>query len=235
MPSTALPFGDAGFYRTVLLAFSALFAIVNPVVNAIIFGQITADRSHAERLRLARRVGLYSLGLLLFSLWVSSYVLNFFGISLGALQVAGGLIIAVGAWRLLHAPEQREALKESQAHQDGRTVAAENVNDIAFFPVSIPFTIGPGTISLCITLSADRPDNGTALPYLLALTLAAVLMAITIWVIFSFADRLASFLGRTGARAITRLFALLLLCIGVQIIAGGVETLLLPVIAAVKG
>ncbi len=234
MPSIVLPLADAGFYHTVLLALSALFAIVNPVVNAIIFGQMTADRTHSERLRLARRVGLYSLALLLFSLWASSYVLNFFGISLGALQVAGGLIIAAGAWRLLHAPEEREALKESQLHQDGRTAATENVNDIAFFPVSIPFTIGPGTISVCITLSANRPTAGNALPYLLALSTAAILMAITIWVIFSFADRLAPLVGRTGARAVTRLFALLLLCIGVQILAAGVETLLLPIIAAAK-
>ncbi|MCB8880228.1 MarC family protein [Acidisoma cellulosilytica] len=235
MPTIILPLADADFYHTVLLTFSALFAIVNPVVNAIIFGQITADRTHPERMRLARRVGLYSLALLLFSLWVSSYVLNFFGISLGALQVAGGLIIAVGAWHLLHTPEKREVEKQSQVRQDGRTVAAENVNDIAFFPVSIPFTIGPGTISVCITLSADRPTHGSVLPYLLALSTAAVVMAITIWIIFSFADRLAPLFGRTGARAITRLFALLLLCIGVQIVAGGVETLLLPIIAAAKG
>ena len=235
MPSIVLPLTNAYFYDTVLLAFSALFAIVNPVVNAIIFGQITADRTHHERLRLARHVGLYSLALLLFSLWVSSYVLNFFGISLGALQVAGGLIIAVGAWRLLHAPEEREAQKESQIHQDGRTAAAANVNDIAFFPVSIPFTIGPGTISVCITLSANRPTTGSALPYLLALTTAAILMAVTIWIIFSFADRLAPLLGRTGARAITRLFALLLLCIGVQIMAAGIEAWLLPIISAAKG
>jgi len=235
MPSIVLPLAAADFYHTVLLAFSALFAIVNPLVNAIIFGQITADRTHPERMRLARRVGLYSLALLLFSLWASSYVLNFFGISLGALQVAGGLIIAVGAWRLLHAPERREAEKQTQVRQDGRTVAAGNVNDIAFFPVSIPFTIGPGTISVCITLSANRPVNGNALPYLLALSAAAVLMALTIWIIFSFADRMAPLLGRTGTRAITRLFALLLLCIGVQIVAAGVEALLLPIIAAAKG
>src|ERR1700761_4438349 len=98
--------------RTVLLAFTALFSIVNPLLNAIIFNQMTADRTHAQRLRLARRVGLYSLGLMLFALWVGSYVLNFFGITLGALKVAGGLVIAYGAWRLLHAPERREAEKE---------------------------------------------------------------------------------------------------------------------------
>jgi multiple antibiotic resistance protein len=221
--------------RTFLLAFSSLFAIVNPVLNAVIFSQITADRSHAERVRLAWHVGLYSLGLLLFSLWLGSYVLNFFGITLAALKVAGGLVIATGAWRLLHAPEIREAEKEQQARQDGRTEAAANVGDIAFFPVSIPFTIGPGTISVSITLGAARPANGAALPYLLTLTLAALAMALTIWVMFRFADQLAPLIGRTGSRAITRLFALILLCLGVQIAGSGIETMLLPLIAAAKG
>ncbi|HEX3983850.1 MAG TPA: MarC family protein, partial [Acidisoma sp.] len=216
MPIIVLPVA-ADFFKTVLLTFSALFAIVNPIVNAIIFAQITADRTHAERLRLARRVGLYSFGLMLFALWVSSYVLNFFGISLGALKVAGGLVIAFGAWRLLHAPEQREALKDAQARQDGRTTAALDVNGIAFFPVSIPFTVGPGTISVCISLSASHPTAGSALPYLAALSTAALAMAIVVWLSMSFADQMAPLFGKTGARAVTRLFALLLFCIAVQI------------------
>jgi multiple antibiotic resistance protein len=225
----------AGAFSAFLLAFSALFSIANPVVNAIIFSQITADRTHQERLRLARRVGVYSLILLLFSLWVGSYVLSFFGITLGALKVAGGLVIAVGAWRLLHAPERREAEKEEQLHQGGRTAATEDVGDIAFFPVSIPFTVGPGTISVSITLGAGHPPGAAALPYLLGLSLAALAMALVIWVLFTFADRIGPVIGKTATRAMTRLFALVLLCLGVQIIASGVETLLLPVVAAARG
>jgi multiple antibiotic resistance protein len=229
-----LPGAAGGFLDTFLLAFSALFAIVNPILNTLIFADITADRPHGERLRLARRVGLYSFVLLVFSIWAVSYVLNFFGITLGALQVAGGLTIAVGAWRILHAPERQEAVKESQALHDGRSISANSVNDIAFFPMSIPFSIGPGTISVCISLSADRPP-GRVWPYLLTLTVAGLAMAVTIWALFSFADRLSGFIGRTGSRALTRLFALLLLCIGVQIIASGAETLLLPIFAAARG
>jgi multiple antibiotic resistance protein len=225
----------AAMPNTALLAFTALFSIVNPVLNAIIFNQMTADRTHGHRLRLARRVGLYSLGLMLFALWVGSYVLNFFGISLGALKVAGGLVIAVGAWRLLHAPERRETEKEEQLHQGGLTAATENVGDIAFFPVSIPFTVGPGTISVSITLGAGHPPGAAALPYLLSLSLAALAMAIIIWVLFSFADRIGPVIGRTASRAMTRLFALILLCLGVQIVASGIATLLLPVVAAARG
>lgn len=233
MLSTLLPAAAATFFNTVLLAFSALFAIVNPIVNAMIFAQITADRTHRERLRLAGRVGLYSFALMLFALWASSYVLNFFGVSLGALKVAGGLVIAVGSWRILHAPEQREARKDAEARQAGRT-AARTVDDIAFFPVSIPFTVGPGTFSVCISLSANRPTGNGTLPYLLALSAAAFAMALVVWVMLRFADSVSPIFGTTGTRAITRLGALLLLCIGVQIMASGAETLALPVIAAAR-
>jgi multiple antibiotic resistance protein len=225
----------SGMPRTFMLAFAALFSISNPVLSAVIFNQITADRTHGQKLRLARRVGLYSLILLLFSLWVGSYVLNFFGITLGALKVAGGLVIAFGAWQLLHAPDRREEQKEEQARQDGRTEAAETIGDIAFFPVTTPFTIGPGTISVSITLGAGRPASGDVLPYLLTLSLAGLALALIIWALFSFADRVGPLIGKTGARALSRLFALILLCIGVQIVGAGVETLLLPVIAAAKG
>jgi multiple antibiotic resistance protein len=231
-PATMDTFADLP--RMILLSFIALFSIVNPLVNAIVFNQLTAEHTHPQRLALARRVGLYSLGLMLFALWVGSYVLNFFGITLGALKVAGGLVIAVGAWRLLHAPERREAEKEEQLNQGGRTAAVTDIGDIAFFPVSIPFTVGPGTISVCITLGADRPQGIAALPYLLGLSLAALAMALIIWVLFSFADRAGTVIGRTASRAMTRLFALVLLCLGVQIIGSGIETLLLPVIAAAK-
>ncbi len=231
-PATAAAF--AAMSRTALLAFTALFSIVNPLLNAIIFNQMTADRTHGQHLRLARRVGLYSFGLMLFAIWAGSYVLNFFGITLGALKVAGGVVIAAGAWRLLHAPEHREAEKEQQLHQGGRTAATEDLGDIAFFPVSIPFTVGPGTISVAITLGAGHPPGAAALPYLLSLSLAALAMAIVIWVLFSVADRIDRLIGRTATRAMTRLFALILLCLGVQIAASGIETLLLPVIAAAR-
>lgn len=234
MLSNLLPHALSSSLHTFLLAFSALFAIVNPILNTLIFADITANRGRADRLRLARRVGLYSFILLLFSLWAVSYVLNFFGVTLGALQVAGGLTIAAGAWRILHSPERQEAMKESQALHDGRSLSASSVDDIAFFPMSIPFSIGPGTISVCISLSANRPAGG-ALLYLLTLTAAGLAMAVVIWILFSFADRIGAFIGRTGARALTRLFALLLLCIAVQIITSGAEALFRPIIIAAHG
>ena len=91
----------SGSIQTFLLTLSALFSIVNPSGAALIFSQITAARSHGERLMLARKIGVYSALVMLGALWGGAYVLSFFGISLSALRIAGGLIVAASAWRLL--------------------------------------------------------------------------------------------------------------------------------------
>lgn len=211
-----------------LLAFPALFSIVNPIGAALIFSQVMADRAHDERVRLARRVGAYSLMVLLVSLWAGSYVLNFFGITLGALRVAGGLVVAIRAWGLLTAPEVQEARKERQA------APASAAEDAAFFPLTMPFTTGPGTISVAIALGSARPASGVGLwAFFAGATAAAVLVALTVWTAYSSADRLIALLGASGARVVTRLVAFLLLCIGVQIMSNGVQDLLTPVLHGV--
>ena len=102
-----------------LLAFPALFSIVNPFGAALIFAQATAGRSQTEIMGLSRLVSFYSFMLLMVSLWFGSMVLSLFGITVNALRVAGGLVVAVRAWDLLNSPENVEAQKEKQA-QIGR-------------------------------------------------------------------------------------------------------------------
>ncbi|MBP2312783.1 MarC family protein [Azospirillum soli] len=206
-----------------LLAFTALFSIVNPIAMALIFSQVTADRSPKERAQLAKLVGVYSALVMLTALWAGSYVLNFFGISLAALRIAGGFVVAERAWVLLTAPEVQEARKQEQA------APAENIEESAFFPLTIPFTTGPGTISVCIALGATRPANPAALEeFFLGLSTAALAIAVLIWLSYRSADRLVALLGKTRARTLTRLFAFLLLCVGVQILLNGVLDALGP-------
>ncbi len=226
MQPDQLPFGAV--IGAFLLAFPALFSIVNPRGAALIFSQVLADRTHEERTVLARRVGAYSLAVLLVSLWAGAYVLNFFGITLGALRVAGGLVVAVRAWGLLTAPEVQEARKEEQAAPAG---AAE---DAAFFPLTMPFTTGPGTISVAVALGSARPASGVGLwAFFAGVTAAAALVALAVWIAYSSADRLIARMGTSGARVVTRLAAFLLLCIGVQIMSNGVQDLLTPVLHGV--
>jgi multiple antibiotic resistance protein len=207
-----------------LVGFPAIFSIVNPVGNALTFLNMTADRTHRERVVLARRVGLYSLTVLLGSIWFGAYVLAFFGISIGALRIAGGLAVAVQAWTMLMAPDQILAPKS----QNGKTASGPR-QDVAFFPLTMPFTAGPGSIAVAIALGAESgSENGRQIWAFGGTTLAALAIAALVWIIYASADRLSLLLGVSGERVLGRLVAFLLLCIGVQMLWTGIEGLLSP-------
>ncbi|MBY0613379.1 MAG: MarC family protein [Beijerinckiaceae bacterium] len=205
-------------FGSFLLAFSALFSIVNPISGAMIYSQVTADRTHAERLTLARKIGIYAALVLLVALWGGASVMSFFGITLGALRIAGGVVVSVSAWEMLYQRQQKEDRKIEQA------APAAVENDIAFFPMTIPFTTGPGTISVAIALSSTHPPlTANNAPFFIGVSLAALAIAALVWVSYSFADTLVRLLGPGRSRVVTRLFAFLLLCIGVQILLNGVS------------
>ena len=202
-----------------LLAFPALFSIVNPMGTAFIYNEVTAHLPQGERARLAGRVGVYALLTMLGALWGGAYVLNFFGVTLAALRIAGGTVVALQAWTLLTVPEEREQRKQQQA---GQPAAA--AQDMAFFPLTMPLTTGPGTISVAIALGAERPASGLGLlPFFFGVSGAAAAIALLVWVSYRSADRVAALLSASARRTVSRMMAFLLLCVGVQILITGVE------------
>ena len=208
-----------------LLGFPALFSIVNPVSGAFIFRTRTVERSHAERVRLARRVGVYAAAVMLVALWAGSYVLAFFGITLPALRCAGGIVLALYAWASLNAPERREARKAEQVD------AASGQEDVAFFPLTLPFTTGPGTISVAVALGSAHPPAGLGLvTFFIGMSVAALAVAGLVWALYSASDRLSNLLGQVASRVITRLSAFFQLCIGVQILITGITEVLQPLL-----
>ncbi|RUP00404.1 MarC family protein [Hyphomicrobium sp.] len=214
-----------------LVAFPALFSIVNPFGGALIYSQITLGRPHPERVFLAWRVAAYSAIVMLVSLLIGATLMSFFGVSIDALRVAGGTVVAVSGWRMLYNPQETEDRKQDHASDTRRATAWSS--DVAFFPLTMPFTTGPGTISVAIALSSNRPpDAAELLPFFCGLCGAAIAVALTIGFCYSSADRLVSLLGPGRARILTRLSAFLLLCIGVQILITGIQGALVSVIAA---
>jgi multiple antibiotic resistance protein len=224
-----VPFPLQGLIGSFLLAFPALFSIVNPLGGALIFNQVSGHRTAADRRSLAARVAFFSAIVLLASLWAGSYVLNFFGISLGALRLGGGLVVASRAWQLLNAPDETEARREQQAQP------ALMSADSAFYPLTMPLTTGPGTISVAVALGAERPAKlADLIQFMLGVSGAAVLLAAMIWVAYRYADGVTRLLGSGGTRVMTRLVAFLLLCIGTQIMVTGIEDLAGEFIAGLK-
>lgn len=205
-----------------LLAFPSLFSIINPIGGALIFNGVMTPFAHSDRVATAERVGVYALLVLLGALWGGAYVLNFFGVSLGALRIAGGAVVALSAWSLLMSPDRHEDRNRRQ-----RETAPEDTKgnplEMAFFPLTLPFTTGPGTIAVAITLGAERPTGGSGLiAFFLGVSAAALANAAIVWVFYRFADRVTGWMGASARSIVSRLTAFLLLCIGVQILVAGV-------------
>jgi multiple antibiotic resistance protein len=134
-----------------LFGFGALFAIINPYGLAFVFLDKTMSLSESERARVALRVAIYAFGVLLVSLFIGSQILNFFGISIPALRIAGGLVVAVSGWSMLHAPPLSHDLRATS------TANFIAIRKMAFFPLTIPLTAGPGTIATAIAIGTNRP------------------------------------------------------------------------------
>jgi multiple antibiotic resistance protein len=208
-----------------LIGFPALFSIVNPISGALIFRGVTETLGPADRSAVARKVAFNSLVVMMTALWAGSYVLAFFGISLAALRVAGGVVVALSGWNLLNTPERHEARKQEQM------AGAGDSDDQSLFPLTIPITTGPGTISVAVALGAGHPKQLPGLGwFFLGMTGAALALTAVIWVAYHFADRLTASMSATSARTVTRMAAFLLLCIGVQILITGVEDVLGPLL-----
>lgn len=213
-------------FAAFLLAFPALFSIVNPLSGAIIFHEVTALQMHEQRLTLARRVALYSMLVMLTALLAGTYILSFFGISLNALRIAGGLVVAVRAYEMLSAPDNSTARKQREAEPVG-AAETEDLESYAFFPLTLPFTTGPGTIAVAISLGTARPDALPAMgAFYFGASLAVLANALLIWACYTMADRMAAALGATGRQVVARMAAFLLLGIGVQIAINGIVPVL---------
>ncbi|MCJ2068836.1 MarC family protein [Methylobacterium sp. J-030] len=223
-----------------LLALSGLIAIVNPIGGAFIFAQVTVAYSHAERVLLSRRIGVYAALVMLGALWAGTPILNFFGVTLAALRIAGGLVVMASAWTQLNRPEAREARKQAEASGStgrGAVVPSEPVpaalSEIAFFPLTLPFTTGPGTIAVAITLGANRPTAyAERTGFYLGVTLSALAVAVAVTLLYASADRVVALIGQARARVVGRLFAFLLLCVGTQILINGLTDVIAPLLAA---
>jgi len=207
--------------KSILLVVSALFPIVDPIGGSPVFLSLTRDYTTQTRKLLARSIAVNSFVLLVASFAIGSHVLSFFGISLPVVQVGGGLIVISTGWAML---KQKD---EDERDAVGRTVSSADALGKAFYPLTLPLTVGPGSISIAITLGANEPRHlGANLLALLAATIASAFLAVTIYLCYAFADRLGAKLGPTGINVVIKLSAFLLVCIGVQILWNGARQLL---------
>jgi multiple antibiotic resistance protein len=210
--------------KSLFLILSALFPIVDPLGGSPIFLAMTSQYSAETRRVLSWKIAFNSFCLLVGSYFIGTHILTFFGISLPVVQVGGGLIVISTGWTLL---KQGNDYGKKELAQD---VGPKDPYRDAFYPLTLPLTVGPGSISVAIALGANAPHHhGFFLWSILAALVGCVLLAVSIFLCYGFADRLGHVLGPTGMTVILQLTSFLLVCIGVQILWNGASALLASV------
>jgi multiple antibiotic resistance protein len=213
------------FIKVLLVAFVTLFPVVNPIGDAPIFLALTQWYPNSVRTVLARKIAAYGFALLAGSFLFGSIILDFFGISIVVIQIAGGLVVAATGWTLLNQKDDDTTTSAKTAPD-----SLEDALQHAFYPLTLPITVGPGCISIAITLGAHlRHQAGPGWEHgyprhFFAALVGMALLCVLVYFCYANAQRLVKVLGKSGTTIMTRLSAFILLAIGVQIMWNGLSS-----------
>jgi multiple antibiotic resistance protein len=219
-------------FASFVAVFAALFPVVNPLGDGPLFLNMVQGCSREVRNQLARSVSINAFFLLLLSMLIGPQLLLFFGISLPALKLAGGLVVMGMGWGLLN--QKPPSNKDSN---DSAGITDATASNSVFFPLTMPLTTGPGSIATAISLVAAYQDGKSLnlikeLPAVLGTVAALITLSIVIYVVYRESSGIQKLLGPAGTNALMRLFAFILLAIGVQIFLGGAQAFTNEVIGA---
>lgn len=206
------------------LAFSALLPLINPLGSALVLLGLVGDAPASVYRDLARKIAIRTTLFLAVVELVGTALLEFFGISLPVVQVAGGLVLASMGWGLLN---QHEVKADPDRTQVAET-SFGSLEQKVFYPLTFPVTAGPGCIVVMLTLSAHASVKGVLGDVLahVGVFMAVVALSLLVFVCYAYAPKITARIPAQTAHGILRVIAFVLLCIGVQITWNGVESLL---------
>ena len=198
-------------------ALVSLIVITNPLSKLPLFVSLTQGMSEERRRQQALWAGIYSAAIMLVSLAGGNMLLAFFGISYGAMRIAGGLVVEMIGYQMLFGGNT----------PNNAPIVRRDKDDYAFFPIAMPGIAGPGTIAVVIGFSTeiaelkDYVDLAVALGWTAA---AIVVTASASWAVMRYSDLLTRRLGPSGTLVLGKLMGFILICIGVQFVGSGIRT-----------
>lgn len=199
-----------------IFTFAALFSVINPLGTVPIFVGLTTDNSKEERAKIAFWTSFNVLIILVLSFFVGKYILLFFGISLSALKIAGGLIITSSGFALLTGKFTEHKGMKKREKDDAYTRS-----EVSLTPLAIPMLAGPGTISLLITYHEAHSSFVDRL-----LILAAILFTVVvIYTVLKSAFIIVKGLGASGINALSRIIGFIVIAIGVEYIISAIVSI----------
>ncbi|MFW0699718.1 MarC family NAAT transporter [Pantoea sp. R13S299] len=208
--------------KAVGLGLVVLLPLANPLTTVVLFLALGSRFSYVERNRVSMQTSLCVFIILLVAWYGGKLVMRTFGISIPGLRIAGGLIVAYIGFRMLFPAAQQNAL----AGDEGQSEEAVSKHDtsIAFIPLAMPGTAGPGTIAMVIS-SASTLKHGVNFPewvITVAPPLIFLVVSLITWICLRSAGAIMRMLGNSGIDAISRLMGFLLVCMGVQFVINGI-------------
>jgi multiple antibiotic resistance protein len=207
-----------------ILAFTSLLAIVNPLGAIPLFVALTAQYPKEQRRATLRRAITTGFAVLLVFALAGTYILEFFGITRQAFQIAGGILFFAVGWDMLQARRSRVKTTEEEESESSHR------DDVGIIPLGLPTLAGPGAITTVIAL------NGQAQSVLESLVVyAAIILVLAIcWITLAAAPMLTRRMGQTGMNVMTRLMGLLVMVIGAQFVINGATTVVLEIIGRAR-
>jgi multiple antibiotic resistance protein len=197
------------FWELILGTVIALLPIINPFASTPVFLAITEGDTEVQRERQARRGCLYMVAILVLSLIGGTFIMNFFGISIPGLRIAGGLLVSGIGLSMLSS--------RTPAQEERERDAARAKRDISFTPLAMPMLSGPGSIAVTIgfTSLAETPVDYAAI------ILGIIVVAFISYLVLRISSRIVLVIGINGMSALTKIMGFLLLCIGIQFVVNG--------------
>lgn len=191
--------------------FAALLPIANPFSTAPVFVAVTRGFGEARRNQQARLATIYMSSVLLGALFAGALILEFFGITVPVMRIAGGLIISRIGFGMVNPQPEKQMSDENRAE-------AKEMEDIAFTPIAMPLLSGPGSIAVTISMATTVERT---MDYL-AIAIGILLVAIFCWFVLRSSAYIVEKISSTGMDVLTRLMGFILVCIGIQFVVTGI-------------
>lgn len=210
----SIPFSGyiTGAAGLLIASFASIISVANPLATVPVFASLTEQNTDDERTFIAKKATIFMFLILTIFLFLGTYIISFFGISLPGIRIAGGLIILRAAYAMLTPGQGNRKMSEEDKE------SAKSKDDISFSPLAMPLLSGPGSIAVVIGLASES----VSFVELLIITVAIFISAIVTYTLLRLAPFSARYIGPAGMSAITRLMGFIVMAIAVQFILSGI-------------
>ena len=207
---------DTELIKFFIISFTSLFALVNPIGFSPMFISLVDNMNHQEKKQIATK-GVFTAGLTLTTfLFIGELIFQFFGITIEAFKIAGGILFMRSSFNLI---EVKKSRTRTTPAEEENTI---NKDDIAYTPIGIPLIAGPGAITSIMVLSTSNPN----ISYKICLFLVILLTMLITLLILRMSSKITQQIGTSGLRIIQRMMGIILLTISVQFIIDGIKSII---------